>query len=138
MLLLQAAAQLPPINVTVQSPPGMPEWIRILISAGVGAIFGVGGNLVMEYVTVLYADIDGSTNLVDSKNTTAAKTALQIKWALSKILNPALKAQYGSDAYQLSHVIGIDTSRLLAARIGVRNDNDIVWVGRAANYADAA
>jgi class 3 adenylate cyclase len=23
----------------------------------------------------------------------------------------------------------------MAARIGVRNDNDLVWVGRAANYA---
>jgi class 3 adenylate cyclase len=31
--------------------------------------------------------------------------------------------------------VGIDTSKLFAARIGVRNDNDIVWVGRAANYA---
>jgi class 3 adenylate cyclase len=29
----------------------------------------------------------------------------------------------------------IDTSDLVAARIGVRSDNDIVWVGRAANHA---
>ena len=35
----------------------------------------------------------------------------------------------------MGHVIGIDTSRVLACRIGVRNDNDLVWVGRAANYA---
>jgi len=32
-------------------------------------------------------------------------------------------------------VVGIDTSALFVARIGVRNDNDLVWVGRAANYA---
>jgi class 3 adenylate cyclase len=129
--------------------------------------------------TVLYADINGSTKLVDthtasfaaevyksymvctariikdaggvitaydgdrimglflgdSKNTIAAKTALKINWAVSMIINPALRTQYGDDAYQVAHVIGIDTSSLLAARIGVRNDNDIVWVGRAANYA---
>jgi class 3 adenylate cyclase len=32
-------------------------------------------------------------------------------------------------------VVGIDTSRLLVARTGVRGANDLVWVGRAANYA---
>jgi class 3 adenylate cyclase len=37
--------------------------------------------------------------------------------------------------YQLRQVIGIDTRPLFIARIGVRNDNDLVWVGRAAHYA---
>src|SRR3989442_15663766 len=37
--------------------------------------------------------------------------------------------------YQLKHVIGVDTSELFIARVGGRNDNDLVWVGRAANYA---
>ena len=32
-------------------------------------------------------------------------------------------------------MVGVDTSKLHASRIGVRNDNDLVWVGRAANYA---
>jgi class 3 adenylate cyclase len=35
----------------------------------------------------------------------------------------------------MRHVIGIDSSQILACRIGVRNDNDLVWVGRAANHA---
>ena len=69
------------------------------------------------------------------KNTTAVTTALKIRWAVSNILNPAIKKQYGSDAYQLNHVLGVDTSNVLVSRIGVRNDNDLVWVGRAANYA---
>ena len=51
------------------------------------------------------------------------------------IVNPALKAQYPTSPYVLKHVVGVDTSELLAGRIGVRNDNDLVWVGRAANYA---
>jgi hypothetical protein len=52
MLLLQAAAQhLPPINVTVQQPAGgMPEWVKILISAGVGALFGILSSIAMEYL----------------------------------------------------------------------------------------
>jgi class 3 adenylate cyclase len=70
-----------------------------------------------------------------TKNTTAAKTALQINWAVYNIVNTAIKTQYGGNAYQMKHVIGIDTSPIFACRIGVRNDNDIVWVGRAANYA---
>jgi len=69
------------------------------------------------------------------KNTSAAQSALKINWALQNILNPALKKQYGDSVYQLAHVIGVDTSEVLVSRIGVRNDNDLVWVGRAANYA---
>lgn len=70
-----------------------------------------------------------------AKNTIAAKTALQINWAVSHIVNPALRTQYGESAYQMNHVVGVDTSPIFACRIGVRNDNDIVWVGRAANHA---
>ncbi len=71
----------------------------------------------------------------DSKNSSAAKAALRINWALLKIVNPANQRLYGDGAYNLAHVIGIDTSRIFACRIGARNDNDLVWVGRAANYA---
>ncbi len=71
----------------------------------------------------------------DAKNTTAARTALKINGAVINIINPALARQYPKATYKLKHVVGVDTSSLLAARIGVRNDNDLVWVGRAANYA---
>ena len=133
----------------------------------------------LESATVLYADLDGSTNMVDgfkwrfsaeiykvylrsaaqiirseggtitaydgdrimaifvgdSKNTTAVRTALKINYAVEEILRPAIKSKYPSTDFTLKHVIGIDTSGLRAARIGVKGDNDIVWVGRAANYA---
>lgn len=69
------------------------------------------------------------------KNSSAAKAALRINWALQYIVNPANQRTYGQNAYSLGHVIGIDTSTVLAARIGVRNDNDLVWVGSAPNYA---
>jgi class 3 adenylate cyclase len=140
---------------------------------------GLGNDATTLDAAVLYADISGSTDMVDRllasqaaefykcymvcaariiknaggsvtaydgdrimgvfigdrKNSTAAETALHINWARIHVINPAIEKQYGAGAYQLSHVIGVDRSSLFACRIGVRNDNDLVWVGRAANYA---
>src|SRR2546423_14938 len=70
-----------------------------------------------------------------AKNTSAVRSAMKINYVVHKIINPLLKNQYPNATYQLKHVIGVDTSELFVARIGVRNDNDLVWVGRAANYA---
>lgn len=69
------------------------------------------------------------------KNTNAATCALQINYAMNEIIRPKLKAQYPNTNYVPAHPVGVDTSELFIARIGVRNDNDLVWVGRAANYA---
>ncbi|HEX03759.1 MAG TPA: adenylate/guanylate cyclase domain-containing protein [Bacteroidetes bacterium] len=128
--------------------------------------------------TVLYADLDGSTYMVDNnepwfsaevyksylwccakiikdndgvitaydgdrimavyigdrRNSNAAQTALKINYAVQKIINPSIKEQY-SNSYEVKQVVGIDTSNLFVTRTGVRGDNDLVWVGRAANYA---
>ena len=70
----------------------------------------------------------------NSKNTSAARAALKINWAAKNIVQPALKAQYQHETYQLKHVVGIDTSKLFAAKTGVRGANDLVWVGRAAYW----
>ncbi|KQT43816.1 MULTISPECIES: adenylate/guanylate cyclase domain-containing protein [unclassified Methylophilus] len=133
----------------------------------------------LETATVLYADLDGSTSMVDSmpwyfsaevyknylrcaaliirsetgiitaydgdrimavftgngKNTHAVRAAFKISYAVECIINPALTKQYSTSDFIVKHVIGIDTSQLHAARTGVRGDSDIVWIGRAANYA---
>lgn len=70
-----------------------------------------------------------------SKNTTAVKTALNINWAAKQLIQPALKAQYPNSNFTLKHVCGVDTSNLFVAKTGIRGANDLVWVGRAANYA---
>jgi class 3 adenylate cyclase len=132
----------------------------------------------LEKATVLYADLDGSTNMVDkykwefsaeiyktflrsasqiirseggsitaydgdrvmaiftgsTKNSDAVRCAMKINFAVREIIQPAINAQYNTD-FELTHVVGIDTSQLRTARIGVRGDNDLVWIGRAANYA---
>lgn len=140
---------------------------------------GLGNEAVLLDATVLYADLDGSTAMVDQqkahlsaevyksylhccakviqteggvitaydgdrvmavfigdyKNTSAAKCALKINYAVHNIINPGLKAQYPDSTFTVKQVVGIDTSPLFVTRTGVRGDNDLVWVGRAANYA---
>lgn len=70
-----------------------------------------------------------------SKNTSAAKAALQINYAVQKIINPKLKAQYSNSTYEIKQSVGVDTCKLFVARTGIRGSNDLVWVGNAANYA---
>jgi class 3 adenylate cyclase len=140
---------------------------------------GLGNDAVELDATVLYADIDGSTTMVDtlnpkiaaelyksylicaakiitseggaitaydgdrimavfigsSKNSSAAKTALKINWATKNIVMPAFQKQYPNEIFTLQQTVGIDTSKLLVAKTGVRGSNDLVWVGSAANYA---
>ena len=129
--------------------------------------------------TVLYADISGSTQLVDNhdwrfageiyksflyaaarvitseggavtaydgdrvmavfigndKNTAAARTALKLNYCAKMIVNPLLRKQYLDSSYELRHTVGVDVSPIRAARTGARGSNDLVWIGRAANYA---
>ena len=67
--------------------------------------------------------------------TSAARCALKINYAVQQIVNPAMKRQYPQAQVTVKHVVGIDTSTIRAARTGVRGGNDLVWVGRAANWA---
>ncbi|HZV34243.1 MAG TPA: adenylate/guanylate cyclase domain-containing protein, partial [Verrucomicrobiae bacterium] len=71
----------------------------------------------------------------DRKCTNAAKAALQLNFSVSKIINPCIKLKFPETTFIVSHGVGIDMSKLFVARTGVRGANDLVWVGRAANYA---
>lgn len=73
--------------------------------------------------------------LGNSKRTDAAKCGLQINYAVRDIITPAVKKQYPNSTYTMAHAVGVDVSELFVARTGVRRSNDLVWVGRAANYA---
>jgi class 3 adenylate cyclase len=70
----------------------------------------------------------------ENKNSTAAKTALQLNWVVNQI-NSILKTAYSTTSFTLRHSVGVDTSSLFVAKTGIRNSNDLVWVGRAANHA---
>jgi class 3 adenylate cyclase len=88
-------------------------------------------------VTAYDGDRVMAVYLGDARSTNAADAALKINHAVVKIINPLVKEQYPKlDAgFKMSHCVGIDTSSLFVARTGVRGANDLVWVGRAANYA---
>jgi class 3 adenylate cyclase len=73
--------------------------------------------------------------LGNMKNSTAVRAALKINWAAKSLIQPALKKQYPKTNFVLNHVCGIDTSDLYVAKTGIRGSNDLVWVGKAANYA---
>lgn len=95
---------------------------RIIRSEG-GAITAYDGDRIM------------AVYIGDGKNSSAARTALKINWAVKNIINPGIRKIYTTSDYFVKQVIGIDTSNLLAAKTGIRGSNDLVWVGRAANYA---
>lgn len=74
----------------------------------------------------------------DYKNTSAVKASLHINYVLSKIIKPKLESKYDvfkNGTHKLGHCVGIDTSEVLVIRSGIRNNNDLVWVGSAPNVA---
>jgi class 3 adenylate cyclase len=73
--------------------------------------------------------------LGNTKNSDAARTALEINFAVKKVIAPAIKVQYPTTAFEIQQAVGIDTSALFVAKTGIRGSNDLVWVGRAANFA---
>lgn len=85
-------------------------------------------------VTAFDGDRVMAVFLGNVKNTTAVKAALQINYLVAKT-NEMLREAYPTTAYTLRQTIGVDTSDLFVAKTGIRNANDLVWVGRAANYA---
>ena len=71
----------------------------------------------------------------NDKCPSAARCALQINHMVSQEINPRIKNRYTNTSFELKQAVGIDTSKLFVARTGVRGANDLVWVGRSANYA---
>lgn len=71
----------------------------------------------------------------EMKNTRAVRCGLKINWAVKNVIAPAKKAAYPKSTYVMKHVVGIDTSSVLAIRPGIRGSNDIAWIGQSANHA---
>ena len=69
----------------------------------------------------------------DRKNDNAVEAALNIRWAVGNILNKQFKPEFA-----INIGIGIDTGKTLITKVGKGRDlsnNDLVWVGKACNYA---
>ncbi|MEU1854387.1 adenylate/guanylate cyclase domain-containing protein [Streptomyces sp. NPDC019990] len=73
-----------------------------------------------------------------TKNTDAAKCALQINYAVKKIVRPKAEANLSSlttQGFVIKHCVGVDSGKALIVRGGVRGSNDLVSIGRAPNVA---
>lgn len=133
----------------------------------------------LERATVLYADMEDSTNLVrnfkywfsaeiyksylycaariirakggkivsydgdrimglfygDGQTTAAMNAGLGINYAVDEVIKKRLLERYPKTTFKFNHNVAIDTSKVYAARTGVRGDNDLVWIGDSANKA---
>jgi hypothetical protein len=68
------------------------------------------------------------------KRSNATTFGLKINYAVRSIINPAIKKKYADETDAVNRAVGIDVSKLFVATTGIRWSNDLVWVGRAANY----
>jgi adenylate cyclase len=79
----------------------------------------------------------------DTKETNAAKAARQMAWFGQKVLKPRLDSVFqGNFSLRKKRInfdfgIGVDVGKVLVVRGGIRgdNNNDLVWVGNATNFA---
>src|SRR6185312_2954960 len=69
----------------------------------------------------------------ERKNTLAGEAALKINYFFTHVLIPAFTNFYKSREFALSQSVGVDTSKVMAIRSGIRKNNDLVWIGRAPN-----
>lgn len=74
----------------------------------------------------------------NSQNTSAANCARNIDWVVHNLINPKAKAKFKSisnNDIRIKHCVGIDTSEARAVRSGIRNNNDLIWIGKAPSFA---
>lgn len=69
-----------------------------------------------------------------AKCSNATKSALQIHAIIRKI-NEEIKIKYPASDYQIDYAAGIDVSKLFVVKTGIRGENDLAWIGDAANLA---
>ncbi len=74
----------------------------------------------------------------DSKNTNAAKCALNINSIVTEVIRPKFENHYDTVKnadFKIAHGVGVDTGTVFSVRGGVRGNNDLIWIGRAPNLA---
>lgn len=74
----------------------------------------------------------------DAPNTSAANCARKIDWVVTNVINPKAREKFQSirnNDIKIKHCVGIDTSEVRAVRAGIRNNNDLIWIGKAAGFA---
>jgi adenylate cyclase len=76
--------------------------------------------------------------LGDMKNSSASVCGREIHWAVRNIIDPAAKRRFKSirDAgLEIRHGVGVDVGEVRAVRSGIRDSNDLIWIGKAASFS---
>jgi len=74
----------------------------------------------------------------DFKNTHAVRCAREIFWMTENVLGPTAKEKFTSisnNNIAIRQCVGIDTGDAVAVRAGIRNNNDLIWIGRPPSLA---
>ncbi|HEV2596717.1 adenylate/guanylate cyclase domain-containing protein [Sphingopyxis sp.] len=74
----------------------------------------------------------------DAKRSSAVKAALQIQWATRHVIEPAATSRFNSvknNDVKIRQACGVDVGTSRAVRAGIRNNNDLIWIGRPPSFA---
>ncbi|UIK19397.1 adenylate/guanylate cyclase domain-containing protein [Rhizobium leguminosarum] len=74
----------------------------------------------------------------DSKNSNASICGREIHWSVRKVIQPAASKKFNSisdNGIEIRNCSGIDVGEVRAVRSGVRDSNDLIWIGKAASFS---
>jgi class 3 adenylate cyclase len=73
-----------------------------------------------------------------SKNSNASICGRELHWTVRKVIHPKAYARFQSirdNGIEIRHGVGIDTGEVRAVRSGIRDNNDLIWIGKAASFS---
>lgn len=74
----------------------------------------------------------------DTKRTNAVKSALKIYWATENLIAVDARKRFKSvsnNDVKIRQACGVDVGQSRAVRAGIRNNNDLIWIGRPPSFA---
>ena len=74
----------------------------------------------------------------EMKNTYAVRCGREIFWMTEKIINVQANSKFNSisnNSISIQQCVGIDAGTAVAVRAGIRNNNDLIWIGRPPSLA---
>ena len=107
--------------------------IRAFLDASTRLIIKHGG-----HVRSFDGDREMGVFVGDSKNSAASICGREIHWTVRKIIQPTAAKQFTSisgNRREIRNCSGIDVGEVRAIRSGIRDNNDLIWIGKAASFA---
>lgn len=74
----------------------------------------------------------------NSKCSSASICGREIHWAVRKIIQPLAIKQFKSvreNGIEIRNCSGVDVGDVRAVRSGIRDNNDLIWIGKAASFS---